>query len=44
MRRALIGGELWDELAQLVPLVPRSAKGGRPRLEDRAEIKGDGGN
>lgn len=31
--RALIGQKLWDELAPLVPAVPRSAKGGCPWLE-----------
>jgi len=40
MRRALIGEELWDELAPLVPVVPRSAKGGCPWLEDRAVFNG----
>lgn len=40
MRRALIGQKLWDELAPLVPEVPRSAKGGCPRLEDRAVFNG----
>ena len=40
MRRALIGQQLWDELAPLVPEVPRSAKGGRPRLEDVAVLNG----
>ena len=40
MKRALVSDKLWRELEPLIPRVEPSAKGGRPRLDDRAAFNG----
>jgi transposase len=40
MKRVLVSKKLWQELEPLVPQVAPSAKGGRPRTDDRAAFNG----
>lgn len=40
MKRSIVSQKLWKSLQPLLPIVPRSRKGGRPRLDDRAALNG----
>nr|CUV12701.1 conserved protein of unknown function [Ralstonia solanacearum] len=40
MARKKISNELWKALQPLLPVVKPSAKGGRPRVDDRAALNG----
>ena len=40
MKRAMVSDKLWRELEPLLPCSAPSAKGGRPRLDDRAVFNG----
>jgi transposase len=40
MTRQRISSKLWETLEPLLPERPRSPKGGRPRIDDRAALNG----
>ncbi|WP_131862880.1 transposase, partial [Crenobacter luteus] len=40
MRRSVVSQKLWKSLQPLLPSPPRSRRGGRPRLDDRAALNG----
>ncbi|WP_424948500.1 IS5 family transposase [Crenobacter luteus] len=40
MKRSVVSQKLWKSLQPLLPSTPRSRRGGRPRLDDRAALNG----
>jgi transposase len=40
MKHSVLSQKLWKSLQPLLPAAPRSRKGGRPRLDDKAALNG----